>query len=102
MTMYQKEFSYLNDNDHEVVYHDNDVDFFLSTQAATLDVLPYDDDDDDDDKNGDIDDFFHKEWVGKLPKSSIRLIPKKCNLYGIDLDDPDSWIRCLDLKEDKS
>jgi hypothetical protein len=40
---------------------------------------------------------FHDEWVGMLPATCRRVIPKGCNLHGIDLDDEDSLIRCLTL-----
>ena len=41
---------------------------------------------------------FHDEWVAALPPESKKLIPPGCNLYGIDLNDKDSLIRCLTLK----
>ena len=41
---------------------------------------------------------FHNDWTGMLPTSSKKLIPIGCNLHGIDLDDEDSLIRCLNLK----
>ncbi len=39
--------------------------------------------------------LFHDEWVGLLPESTRNCIPKGCNLYGVDLDDENSLIRCL-------
>jgi len=65
-----------NDNDDHDHDHDHDHD---------------NDHDDSRDKIAGKDDTFHSEWVEMLPP--LAKPPPGCDLYGVNLDDPESLIR---------
>lgn len=37
---------------------------------------------------------FHNDWIELLPESSRNMIPKGCNLHGIDVEDEGCLISC--------
>ena len=120
--MYQTEFGHYS-NDEKGESTNPDVSECINEEGWYPNIeLPYfltcDEDEDDDDDNSDnmssnigkeneenttntadtsTDSSFHNEWIGMLPPMSTKLIPKGCNLHGIDLDDEDSSIRFLKM-----
>lgn len=75
---------------------DFDLPSFLTTATADDGANTTDDDEEEDDdiesRNQKIgkDDKFHSEWVDMLPP--LAKPPPGCDLYGINLDDPESMI----------